>query len=205
MVSYLNQRKKTMKHPKKATKDQILKMIKELEKNPEDKVSILGQSGITIGGAALGAAAAGTIASAAGATTLLGSTTLASALGGIFVTATPIGWVIGCSVAVSAAAYGISTMINDGGISKGRKRELLLKYQEDYRKIEEKERLGEISSQDRTSFIISLKELIESDVLSPNKAFKLIYEVEQGRIEISEAIKLTCNLLKNNVNQNLNP
>jgi hypothetical protein len=65
----------------KATKEQLLKMIDQLQKNPDDKVRLLGDTGITIVGAGLGAAAAGTVASAVGATSIFGLTTAASWFG----------------------------------------------------------------------------------------------------------------------------
>ena len=65
----------------KPAKAQLLKMIDKLERNPDDRVRILGDAGITIVGAGLGAAAAGTLASAVGATSIFGLTTAASWLG----------------------------------------------------------------------------------------------------------------------------
>ncbi|MEQ9368469.1 MAG: hypothetical protein RIG63_05475 [Coleofasciculus chthonoplastes F3-SA18-01] len=41
-----------MSDKKTPTKKQILKAIEELEKNPHDKVKILGEAGITVLGAA---------------------------------------------------------------------------------------------------------------------------------------------------------
>ena len=179
----------------KATKDQLLKMITELEKNPEDKVRIMGDMGITATGAILGAAAAGTLASAAGATSIFGLSTAASWLGVTVVAATPIGWIIGCAALGSAAAYGISRAIHDGGLSEGRKRELLQKYKEDAKRIETKEVAGSITEEDRTKFIISMKEMIDKDAISPDKATQLIEQVEQGRIPLSQALELIQALL----------
>lgn len=174
----------------KATKKQLIKMIDELEKNPHDKVRILGDTGITITGTVLGAAAAGTLASAAGATSIIGLSTAASWFGVSVVAATPVGWIIGCAAAGGAIAYGVSRMIHDGGLSEGRKLELLQKYREDTRNMEAKERSGNIGDADRTRFILSMRELIDKDVISPDKAFKLIEQVEQGRIHLSQAFAL---------------
>ena len=80
----------------------------------KDRIGLLGESlGVAIG-AIGGAAASGAIATAAGATTILGSTALASALGGVFVTATPVGWVIGPVLVLGAAGYGAARMIRSG-------------------------------------------------------------------------------------------
>lgn len=80
----------------------------------QDKIGVVGEHLAAIGGAAGGIAVAGTVAGAAGATTLLGSSALAGALGGVFVTTTPVGWVIGSAALMGAAGYGIAKMIRSG-------------------------------------------------------------------------------------------
>ena len=174
----------------KPTKEQLVRMIDELEKNPDDKGRILGDIGITVLGVVSGAAAAGTLASVVGATSVWGLTSAASWLGLTAVSATPVGWIIGTAVAGGALAYSVSRMIHGGGLSEGRKLELLQKYREEANFIDVKERSGSISDKDRTAFIISLRELIDKDAISPEKAIKLIEQVEHGRIPISQAIEL---------------
>lgn len=80
----------------------------------QDKIGVVGEHLVALGGAAGGIAVAGTVAGAAGATTLLGSSALAGALGGVFVTTTPVGWVIGSAALMGAAGYGIAKMIRSG-------------------------------------------------------------------------------------------
>lgn len=178
------------------TRKQLLKAIDELEKNPHDKVRLLGDAGITIVGAGLGYAAVGAIAGTAGVTTLLGSAGLGTMLGGVFVAATPVGWVLGTTVAAGAAAYGISRMIRSGGLAEGRKAELLQKYKEEAKRIESKERAGDISESDRTQFHLSLRELIDKEAIPPDTAARLIEQVEQGRIPLSQANSLIQTLLQ---------
>ncbi|MGQ7817270.1 hypothetical protein ACUTAH_16655 [Metapseudomonas furukawaii] len=79
-----------------------------------DKLGLVGEHLAAVGGAAAGVAAAGSIAGAAGATTLLGSTTLAGVLGGVFVTTTPVGWVLGSAAVMGAAGYGIAKLVRSG-------------------------------------------------------------------------------------------
>jgi hypothetical protein len=79
-----------------------------LEKKGADGFGQLGKGMLAILAIAGGAAAAPTVAGIAGATTLLGSTTLAGALGGIFVVTTPVGW----TIAVAAGFLGMATMIS---------------------------------------------------------------------------------------------
>ena len=179
----------------KITKQQLIKMIDELEKRPNDRVRILGDAGVSLVGAGLGAAAAGTLASAAGATSIAGVTTVASWLGITAVAATPVGWIIGAAAAGGAVAYGISRLIHGGGLSEGRKKELLLKYREDAKAIEAKEQAGSITDQDKTRFIVSIRELIEKNAIAPEKAKALIEFVENGRIPISQAFTLIQGLL----------
>lgn len=178
----------------KATKEQLVKMIDELEKNPKDKIRIIGDTGIILVSAGLGATMAGSLASAVGATTAI------SLFGWTVVAATPIGWVIGYAIAVAAVVYRISRLIHGGGKSEGSKLQLLHKYREDIKNIEAKEKSGNIAdSDDRTDFILSLRELIDKNMILPDKAFKLIEQVEQGRISISQASTLIQDLLNFNV------
>ena len=172
---------------KSKTKKQLLNMINELEKKPYDKIRILGDSGITLIGAGLGAAGAGTLANAFGATSIFGVTTVARLVGVTALTATPVGWVIGSTLAAGALTWGISRMIRGGGLSEGRKLQLLQKYREEVKNTEAKERSGDIVDSDRTRFILSLRELIDKNLIPPGKAFKLIEQVEQGRITLSQA------------------
>ena len=182
----------------KVTKEQLLKIIDELEKKPSDRIRILGDAGITIVRAGLGAAAAGTLAGAAGVTSIWGLTTAASWIGVTAVSATPVGWVIGSAAVAGAAAYGVSRWIHDGGLSEGRKLELLQQYKEQAQNIEAKERAQNITDKDKTNFIISLRELIDKNIIAPEKARQLIEHVEQGRIPISQAYLIIQNILEEN-------
>jgi len=179
----------------KPTKGQLLKMIDKLGQNPDDRVRILGDAGITLVSAGLGAAAAGALASVAGATSIYGLTTAASWLGLSVVAATPVGWVIGCAAGAGLAAYGVSRLIHDGGLAEGRKRELLQQYLEAANSMEAKERADNITETDKIEFIISIRELIEKNVISPEEAFELIEHVEQGRIPIAQAYLMAQELL----------
>jgi len=188
-----------MSNNPQVTKKQLLKIIDELEKKPHDKIRILGDAGITIVGMGLGAAAAGTLASAAGATSIWGLTTVAGWLGVTTVAATPVGWVIGTAAAGGAAAYFISRMIHGGGLSEGRKKELLEEYKKSLSIIAAKENTGQITDTDRTNFIISIREIIDKNVVSPDEALKLIEEVEKGHIPLSQAFELIKSLLEENI------
>ena len=181
----------------KVTKKDLLKLIDELEKNPADKIRIMGDAGITILGASLGGAAAGAVAAAVGGTSVAGITSALSLIGFTFVASTPVGWIVGMAVASGAAAYGVTRLIRGGGLAEGRRAELLQVYREQAREIEVKERAGTIALEDRTRFIISLRELIDKNIIPPINAFRLIEQVEQGRIVLSQGLELIQLVLQN--------
>lgn len=168
------------------SRKQILRMIDELETSPNDKMRILGESGITLVGAGLGAASAATLAGAAGATTVLGSTTLAGALPFV-AAATPVGWVIGSAAAAGFMVFAIARLIRGGGLAEGRKYELLSHYREREQELRARESAGEITEVDRTQFIVALREIVEKDAIRPDQAFRLIEQVEAGRISLTQA------------------
>ncbi len=179
----------------KVTKAQLLKLIRELEENPNDKIRIMGDAGITFVGLGLGAAAAGTLATVAGATSIAGLTTAASWVGLTVIGATPVGWIVCSAAAAGAAAYGVSRLIRGGGLAEGRKAELLRTYREEAMRAEAKERAGSIQAEDRTRFILLLRELIDKNVIPPINAFRLIEQIEQGRIPLSQGFALIQGLL----------
>ncbi len=180
------------------TKEQLLKMIDELDNNPNDKIRILGDIGIISLGGLLGGACAGFFAGLYGVTSIFGLTAVASWLGWTAVLVTPVGWIIGSSVGAGAIAYAVSRMIYGGGLSEGSKMELMQKYREDVQNIKAREKSGNIADADRTQFILSLGELIDKNLVSPDKAFKLIKLVEEGRISLSYAFTLIQPLLYEN-------
>jgi hypothetical protein len=183
----------------KVTKEQLLKIIEKLQKNPEDKIRILGDTGITIMGAGLGAAAAGSIAGITGATSIFGLTSAAGWFGITAVSSTPVGWVIGSTIAGGALAYVITRLIHDGGLAEGRKLELLQQYRHAANEMETKERVDNINSSDKTKFILSMKELIAEDIISPEDAAELIKHVEGGKIPLSNAFCIIEKLLSEKI------
>ncbi|MCV2370230.1 hypothetical protein [Roseateles oligotrophus] len=181
---------------KTVSKKQLLRVIDDLEVAPSDKVRILGDVGITSVGIGLGAVASGTVASLAGATAIPVVTTAASWLGVTAVAATPVGWIVGAALAGGALAYGVSRLIRDGGLSEGRKRELLLAYKEQLQDVLRREKAQAITEPDRVRFITSLREVIDRDAISPLKAFQLIEAVERGAIPLSQAYEVVAGLLE---------
>ena len=103
-------------HGQRSVRDDAASRSRAAKKlSGSDRIGLAAQVVAAAGGAGAGAAMAGPAASAAGATTLLGSTTLAGLLGGLFVTTTPIGWVVGTTALGAAAGLGIAWLARSGG------------------------------------------------------------------------------------------
>lgn len=185
-----------MAQHKDVTKKQLLKVIDDLESSPSDRVRILGDVGVTSVGIGLGAAAAGTVATIAGATAIPVVTAAASWLGITAVAATPVGWLVGVALAGGALAYGASRLIRDGSLSEGRRRELLQVYKERLQEVKFREQAQEIAAPDRNRFITSLREMIEKDAITAKNAFQLIDAVERGAMPLSRAYSLVAGLLE---------
>ena len=173
-----------MSGQKTLTKEQILKAIEELEKNPDDKLGILGDVGIT----ALGAVGAGVAVAAAGITTSIPIITAITGIG--MVVAAPLGLVAGAALAGGAACYGVSRLIKGGGYNEAKKAELLKQLKEQRREVETKERASKLGDSDKTKFIVCLKEPVRLNLISPQDAQHLMRAVETGQMPIKEAIKI---------------
>lgn len=182
--------------PLQAGKKKLVKEIDDLEKNPDDRVRILGDIGVGAVGVGLGGAAAGTVAGMAGATAIPVVTTAASWIGVSVVAATPVGWVVGAAFAGGLLAHGCARLIRNGARIEGKKKEMLQSYQEKLRVILIKERLGSITDDDRSQFRNSLKQLLMSKLIEPDDAQQLLHGVEHGLIPISEAYAIMDDLFK---------
>lgn len=106
-----------MKKNQALTKEEYIKALDKMKKSPKDRVGILGELGATGLGGIAGVGLAGAAASATGVATIFGSSTLGSILGGVFVTTTPVGWVVGSVAVGGAVGYGISKLASSGGKS----------------------------------------------------------------------------------------
>ena len=177
------------------SKEELLKALRQLEKNPDSKERLFGDIGITALGITLGAMSASTVAGVAGSTSIWGITTAASWLGLSVVAATPVGWTVGAAAAGAATVYGVSRLIRSGAYSEGKLAEHQRVLKDRHRDIKAKERASSVSKSDLTEFAIFLKEPLEKDLLDSKKAYKLVWAVEQGRIELSTAYQLIGRLL----------
>ncbi|MEG5031735.1 hypothetical protein [Microcoleus sp. AT3-D2] len=162
---------------KTLTKEQILKAIEELAKNPDDKLGILAEIGIGVVGAG----------AAAGAVAAFGGTSI---LFGLIAVAPPVGLVVGAAALGAAALVGAKRIIFDGNFNEGKKAEMLQQLKEQLREVEAKERASKVRDSDKTKFIVSLKEPVRLNLITPQRAQDLMRAVESGQIPITEAIKM---------------
>jgi len=162
---------------KTLTKEQILKAIEQLEKNPHDKLGILADIGIGV----VGAGAAGAAVAAFGGTSILF---------GLVAVAPPVGLVVGGAALGAAALVGAKRIFFDGTFNEGKKAEMLKQLKEQLREVETKERASKLGESDKTKFIVSLKEPVRLNLISPKEAQDLMRAVESGQIPIKEAINM---------------
>ncbi|HBK95877.1 MAG TPA: hypothetical protein DD001_00380 [Microcoleaceae bacterium UBA10368] len=167
---------------KTPTKEQILKSIEQLKKNPHDKLGILADIGIGV----VGAAGAGAAVAAFGG---------ASFLFGLVAVAPPVGLVVGGAALGAAALVGVKRIF-DGTFNEGKKSEMLKNLEKQLTDIEAKEKAYNLKDSDKTKFIVSLKEPVRLDLISPKDAQDLIRAVESGQMAIKEAIKMVEDVVK---------
>jgi hypothetical protein len=172
---------------KNLTKEQLLKAIEQLEKNPNDKLGILADIGIGVVGAAGGGAAAA----------FFGATT-APILFGLMAlpVAAPIGIIVGGVALGAAGLVGAKKILFDGTFTEGKQAEMLKQLQEQLREVEAKERTSKLGESDKTKFIVSLKEPLRLNLITPEDAEKLIKAVENGQMPLKDAIKIVKDLVK---------
>ena len=170
--------------------NQLSQAIEKLK--GKDKVGVIGEVLTGVTGGAGGVAAAGTLASAAGASTLLGSTSLAGALGGVFVTATPVGWVVGAAVAAGAAAYGISKLVRSGSKHDQIRAQLVKRLETRLATMNKHEAIE--------STLIALNQLlpnaIERGLISEQQAERMVALIENGSLKAEIALQRIKSLIE---------
>jgi hypothetical protein len=161
--------------------------LKKLEKNPDDRIGILAKVGIITTGTMGGFALSGSAAAAAGASTLFGSTTLATLASGIFVTTTPVGWVVGASVAGGALAYGLTKMYKSGVVNDGRKKDIMEKLRE---RIVKEKNINKTNSEKISSIAGIYVQLIELHLLTEEEVKLLLEQIKNGSLDYDVAYQL---------------
>jgi hypothetical protein len=149
-----------------------------------DRLGIAGNVAGVVGGAAGGAAAAGAIAGALGGTTLLGSSTLGSLLGGVLVTTTPVGWVVGCAALGGAAAYVVVKVVRSGGRQDERRHRLASVIRKRRNTIN-----ASYASPIGNTFETEVEEAMNCGALSDSDAARMRLLVSQGHLPADVALK----------------
>lgn len=179
------QRKNSIEAMPPEQQAEVSKLRRVLNKlRGRDRLGLAGETVTVAGSAAAGVAVAGTVASAAGATTLLGSTTLAGMLGGIFVTTTPVGWVVGSAVVAGAIGFGAVKLMRSGGKQDQLRAEMSGKLSARLAALEQNSSNGDAGELGRL-----LSERVESGAITPEAAKQVSTLVEQGRLNPELALQ----------------
>jgi len=180
----------------KLSNEEYVQALEKMKNSPRDRVGTLGEFGVAGIGVTAGGAASGKIAALFGANTLLGSSTLAKLLGGIFVTTTPVGWIVGCAIGGGALAYGVSKLVRSGGKSDA-KREMNIRELTDLiaKKKRESESTG-VSEEKYKRLIESLQLLVINRRITQEKSEELLMDIKNGRISIDFAFNVIEGMLR---------
>jgi hypothetical protein len=152
-----------------------------------DRVGNVSQLLNAAGGAVAGVSVASAAAVAAGASTLFGSTTIATALGGVLVVSTPIGWVVGCALAGGAAAYGVSRLVRAGGRNDRIRKEIIERLSS-----RQKPTGRDLDSSQRVmldELRITLSELVKEGILAENQAIRMLDLIDCGKLNVRIALE----------------
>lgn len=152
-----------------------------------DKIGVAGVGLGSVSGIAGGTAAAGVLASAAGATTLLGSTTLGSVLGGVFVAATPVGWIVGCAIAGGAIGLGIAKMIKSGGAQDQIREDMINRFQTKLDTLQRSQRI-EGKQYNLDDLKTALSAALKNNSISDDQAERLVKLVSDGKLQAKVAL-----------------
>lgn len=177
---------------KKPSKQELLKLIAKLRKNPKSKHDLLADLGI----AGIGMIGSGSLAAFLGAGTASIGYGVTALTGTVFVVAAPVGLVAGAAVAGGAAAYGITQAVKLKARQQGRCEQILQQLEEMLRDIKYKETKAQTTELDRTKFVLFLEEPIQLNLMSHEDAINLILLVENGQINLFEAYSLVKDILK---------
>ncbi len=160
--------------------------IRALEKlKGRDRIGVFGELIGTGVGAASGVAASGAIAGAAGASTLFGSSTLGSLLGGVFITSTPVGWVVGAAMAAAAIGYGITKAAHSGGKNDEIRTQLKTGIEQNQ---QQKQNIDKYRQQ-YDDFINKLQTAISTNAITQQKSNLILKLVESKTLQIDIAIQ----------------
>ncbi len=186
-----------MKAKNELTVDEYIRALEKMKKSPRDRVGVLGELGATGLGGVAGAGLAGATASAAGIATIFGSSTLGSILGGIFVTTTPVGWVVGSIAIGGAVGYGISKLANSGGKSDAIKQMNIRDLQERIRTLQNQSQYSPKTNDKMKKVIEGIQLLIKNNKISQDESTALLAGIENGSMTIDFVFSTINEILSN--------
>ncbi len=175
---------------KKQTLDEYLKALEKMKQSPSDRLGILGELGVTGLGLTTGFALSGTIAGAAGVATFAGSTTLASVLGGLFVTTTPVGWVIGAALVGGSVAYGVGKLVRSGGKCDMLRNLSMREIEQRIRILRQEAQCSSTHDERMPKIISGIQYLVANLHITQKKATELLAAIEKGHISVDDAFQL---------------
>ena len=176
-----------MSQKKELSAEEYINALERMKKSSRDRIGILGEIGATGLGGIAGSGVAGVIASTAGAATLLGSSTFASVMGGVFVTTTPVGWVVGSVIVGGAIGYGVSKLVRSGSKSDAVKKMNMREISEKIQKLRNQTKDTNEYDDKMKKIIEGLQLLIKNQKISQEESTDLLTGIEKGHIPIDSA------------------
>jgi len=176
-----------MSQSNKVSVEEYIRALEKMKQSPRDRIGILGELGATGLGGVAGVGVAGATASAAGVATLFGSSTLASVLGGVFVTTTPVGWVVGSIALGGTVGYGISKLASSGGKSDAIKKMNIRELKERIAKLKNQSQCPGKPNDKMSKIIEGIQLLIKNNKISQDESTDLLTGIEKGSITIDFA------------------
>lgn len=184
-----------MSQSKKVRVDEYISALERMKKSPRDRIGFLGELGATGLGGVAGAGIASATASAAGVATLFGSSTLASVLGGVFVTTTPVGWIVGSIALGGAVGHGISKLVSSGGKSNAIKEMNIRELKERITKLNNQSQYSSNPDDKMGKIIEGIQLLIKNNKISQEESTDLLAGIEKGNITIDFAFNTIQDIL----------
>lgn len=175
---------------KKLTIEEYVCALEKMKKSPRDRVGILGELGVTGIGLTAGVAASGSIAAATGAATIAGSTTLASILGGVFVTTTPVGWVVGSAIAGGTLAYSAGKLIRSGSRCDKFKEINIYELEKRISAMRNEAKTAPQQNDKMAKVITSIQYLVSNSHMKQEKSTQILEAIEKKALSVEEAFDL---------------
>ena len=177
---------------KKLSKEEVLKLISQLRKNPNNKQALLADLGI----AGAGMAGAGAVAAVAGAGIAPIGFGLTALTGVGIAVAAPVGLVAGAAVAGGAAAYGVTQAVRLKARQQGKREQMIQQLHELLRDMRYEDTKSQSSDVSKNNFIVFLEDPVKLNLISSEDASDLIQLVENGQITLFEAYRLVKDILQ---------